>query len=43
MASKLSTSDMRFLETGTILKSNIFKILMRDLLNYNVDQYKMLT
>lgn len=43
MTSKVSGSDMKFLETGTDLKSNNFKSIMKNLLNENLEQYKMLS
>lgn len=42
MTSKVSAKDMKFLETGTDLKNNIFKSIMKTLLNENMEQYKML-
>lgn len=39
MTAKLSTNDLRFLDTGTILKGNTYKLTMRDLLNENKEQY----
>lgn len=43
MASKVSGSDMRFLETGTLMKGNIYKQLMKSLLAENKEQYQMLS
>lgn len=43
MASKVSGSDMRFLETGTLIKGNTFKHLMKNLLMENKEQYQMLS
>lgn len=37
MTSKVTGSDMKFLETGTDLKSNNFKSIMKTLLNENID------
>lgn len=37
MTSKLSSQDMRFLESGTIMKGNIYKSMMKELLNENME------